>query len=64
MEDAENPLEAWIGRPGDSAIEWTRLTDLHPQSAAIPCRVELIAYPRESPTGSQSELTCGRWPRW
>ena len=33
MEDAENPLDVWIGRPGDNAIEWTQLTDLHSQSA-------------------------------
>ena len=32
MEDAESPLDVWIGRPGDSAIEWTQFTDLHPQS--------------------------------
>ena len=32
VEYAENSLDVWIGRPGDSAIEWTQLTDLHPQS--------------------------------
>ena len=35
LEDAQNPLDVWVGRPSDSALEWTQLTDLHPQSAAI-----------------------------
>ena len=35
LEDAENPLDVWIGRPADSALEWTQLTNLHPQSADI-----------------------------
>ena len=35
MEDAQNPLDVWVGRSGDSAIEWTQITDLHPQSADI-----------------------------
>ena len=31
-DDATHPKDVWLGRPATDSIEWTRLTNLHPQA--------------------------------